>query len=173
VRTRPADVRVLGTHFNVCAYPQEDWKTTLLEGKVSVTSEAGSRKSDANAHTSDFIPPTSVVLQPGQQAVIAIQPSISSQSIKSPQIQVQKGDVDEAIAWKEGYFHFSDASVKNIMQQVSRWYDVDIVYKDTAASSAQFNGRINRTIKLSGIVNALRQGGIKCTIDQRRLLVNP
>jgi transmembrane sensor len=173
VRTRPADVRVLGTHFNVCAYPEEDWKTTLLEGKVSVTSEAGSRKSDAKAHTSDFLPPTSVVLQPGQQAVIAMQPSISSQSIKSPKIQVQIGDVDEAIAWKEGYFKFTNASVKNIMQQVSRWYDVDIVYKDTAASRAQFNGSINRSIKLSGVVNALSAGGIKCTIDQRRLLVNP
>lgn len=173
VRTRPADVRVLGTHFNICAYPAEDWKTTLLEGKVSVTSEAAGRKSDANAPTSNLIPPTSVVLQPGQQAIIAIQPTISSQSTQSPQIQVQTSDIDEAIAWKEGYFHFTNASVKTIMQQVSRWYDVDIVYKDTAAGSAQFNGRIDRTIKLSGIVNALKQGGIDCTIDQRRLLVNP
>jgi ferric-dicitrate binding protein FerR (iron transport regulator) len=171
VRTRPADVRVLGTHFNVCAYPAEDWKTTLLEGKVEVTdvkSETADVK-DASHLTSHI----SRILSPGQQAIITLQPSISSQSIKSPQITVQKADIDEAIAWKEGYFHFNDASVKNIMQQVSRWYDVDIVYKDTAAGSAQFNGRINRTIKLSGIVNALKQGGIKCTIDQRRLLVNP
>lgn len=162
VRTRPADVRVLGTHFNVCAYPAEDWKTTLLEGKVRVEAI------DAQLPT-----PDSRLLQPGQQAIIAIQPSISSQSIKSPQIQVQICDIDEAIAWKEGYFKFTNASVKNIMQQVSRWYDVDIVYKDTAASRAQFNGSINRSIKLSGVVNALSAGGIKCTIDQRRLLVNP
>ncbi|MBO9566078.1 MAG: FecR domain-containing protein [Niastella sp.] len=167
VRTRPADVRVLGTHFNVCAYPQEDWKTTLLEGKVRVDAVATNPVNNKESQLAGAI------LAPGQQAVIAMQPSISSQSIKSPKIQVQICDIDEAIAWKEGYFHFSDASVKNIMQQVSRWYDVDIVYKDTAAGSAQFNGRINRTIKLSGIVNALKQGGINCTIDQRRLLVNP
>ncbi|WP_315822724.1 DUF4974 domain-containing protein [Paraflavitalea speifideaquila] len=58
------------------------------------------------------------------------------------------------------------------MQQVSRWYDVDIEYKDTV-SSARFNGRINRNIRLSGIVNALQQGGIKCAIDNDHLLVYP
>lgn len=167
VRTRPADVRVLGTHFNVCAYPEEDWKTTLLEGKVRVDAVATNPVNNKEPQQAGAI------LAPGQQAVIAMQPSISSQSIKSPKIQVQIGDVDEAIAWKEGYFKFTNASVKNIMQQVSRWYDVDIVYKDTAASRAQFNGSINRSIKLSGVVNALSAGGIKCTIDQRRLLVNP
>jgi ferric-dicitrate binding protein FerR (iron transport regulator) len=166
VRTMLADVQVLGTHFNVCAYPQEDWKTTLLEGKVSVTA------SNVPPPAPDRIEST-FILQPGQQAVINVEPDPVTKAAQSAQIGIQKADIDEAIAWKEGYFQFTNASVKSIMRQVSRWYDVDIVYKDSAASRGQFNGTINRTIKLSGIVNALKQGGINCTIDQRRLLVYP
>lgn len=179
VQTSTADVRVLGTQFNVSAYAAEDWKTTLLEGKVSVMSPVDNHRSDQDKQPADpelrrsgfrFDPP--VILQPGQQAIITgLAPSpVTSQF---PNISVKKADPDEAIAWKEGYFHFTDASVKTIMQQVSRWYDVDIVYKDTAAGNARFNGRIDRNIRLSGIVNALKQGGINCSIQQQRLLVNP
>jgi transmembrane sensor len=179
VQTNTADVRVLGTQFNVSAYAAEDWKTTLLEGKVSVMSPDDSHRSDQDKQTDNpehrksgfrFDPP--VILQPGQQAIITgLAPSPTSSQF--PNISVKKADIDETIAWKEGYFHFTDASVKNIMQQVSRWYDVDIVYKDTAAGNARFNGRIDRNIRLSGIVNALKQGGINCSIQQQRLLVYP
>ncbi|MBO9634678.1 MAG: FecR domain-containing protein [Chitinophagaceae bacterium] len=167
VQTNTASVRVLGTRFNVSAYASEDWKTTLLEGKVSVTS-GPAQPSDGEAGTTGS--PSSFILQPGQQAIIAGSSAINSPSSK---IDVTAADIDETIAWKEGYFHFTAASVKNIMAQVSRWYDVDIVYKDTAASNTVFNGRINRSIRLSGIVNALKQGGINCSIQQKRLLVYP
>lgn len=166
VRTGTADVRVLGTRFNVSAYAAEDWKATLLDGRVSVSS-AGQLPAETRSPGSA----SPLILQPGQQAIIAGQPS--SSAIPSSKPTVKAADIDEAIAWKEGYFHFTDASVKTIMAQVSRWYDVDIVYKDTAASNALFNGRINRTIRLSGIVNALKQGGINCSIQQKRLLVYP
>lgn len=165
VRTKRADVQVLGTHFNICAYPEEDWKTTLLEGKVRVVG-AGSRQLATGNETAQ----QSTILTPGQQAIIAA--SQAAQSKQSSSILVQTADIDEAIAWKEGYFQFNDASVTAIMQQVSRWYDVDIVYKDSV-SRARFNGRINRAIRLSGVVNALKQGGINCAVEQKRLLVYP
>ncbi|MGN6416922.1 MAG: FecR family protein [Pseudobacter sp.] len=175
VQTGTADIAVLGTHFNVSAYPEEDWKTTLLEGKVSVMSPEASRRIDTQSQqtsTFRFEPP--MVLKPGQQAVISgLNRPITPSSSRLPTITVKKADIDETIAWKEGFFHFNGASVENIMQQVSRWYDVDIVYKDTASSNALFNGRINRTIRLSGIVNALKQGGINCSIQQKHLLVYP
>ena len=160
VRTKRAEVHVLGTHFNICAYPEEDWKTTLLEGSVKVVNRESSIVN---------VQQQSATLKPGQQAAI---PFPSSQSNQSQSIQVQTADIDEAIAWKEGYFQFNDASVPFIMQQVSRWYDVDIVYKERAGK-ALFNGRINRDIRLSGIVNALKEGGINCTIEKNRLLVYP
>lgn len=147
VRTMQADVRVLGTHFNVCAYAGEAWKTTLLEGKVVVK------------HNN-----TQSTLMPGNQALLATR----EENIRI----IPDADVFEAIAWKEGYFKFNDAGVGSIMQQLSRWYDVDIVYKDTL-NRPRFNGQINRNIRLSGIVNALKQGGINCTIEQNKLLVYP
>ncbi len=110
VRTNRADVQVLGTHFNVCSYAGEDWKTTLLEGQVAVKQHAAQ-----------------ALLKPGNQAILF------SQNEKLN--MVPEADVNEAIAWKEGYFQFNDATVPAIMQQVSRWYDVDIVYKDTVSRS--------------------------------------
>ncbi len=147
VRTNRADVQVLGTHFNVCSYAGEDWKTTLLEGQVAVKQHAAQ-----------------ALLKPGNQAILF------SQNEKLN--MVPEADVNEAIAWKEGYFLFNDATVPAIMQQVSRWYDVDIVYKDTV-SKAMFNGKIKRATRLSGIVKALKEGGINCAIDDNRLLVYP
>lgn len=147
VHTRDADVRVLGTHFNVCAYAGEAWKTTLLEGKVVVK------------HNSEQI-----TLMPGNQALLANK----EENIRL----IPDADTYEAIAWKEGYFKFNHAGVGSIMHQLSRWYDVDIVYKDTL-NRPRFNGQINRNIRLSGIVNALKQGGINCTIEQNKLLVYP
>lgn len=181
VYTSTATVNVLGTHFNVSAYPQEDWKATLLEGKVSVSSETPKSKSvsdnqipnhDLQASGFKFSPPQ--ILRPGQQAVITgLYPPPTPSSSYTASIRVQTADIDETIAWKEGYFHFTEASVKTIMQQISRWYDIDFEIKESAAGNARFNGRINRNIKLSGIVNALKQFGINCSIEQKRLVVYP
>lgn len=174
VRTKRADVQVLGTHFNVCAYPEEDWKATLLEGKVQVVSRQSATGPKDSFRSNETVQQPAI-LKPGEQAIIAAQSAQSNQpssNLSRPGILVQTADIDEAIAWKEGYFQFNNASVIAIMQQVSRWYDVDIVYKDSV-SRARFNGRVNRAIRLSGVVNALKQGGINCTIEQNRLLVYP
>lgn len=174
VRTKRADVQVLGTHFNVCAYPEEDWKATLLEGKVQVVNRQSATGPKDSFRSNETVQQPAI-LKPGEQAIIAAQSAQSNQpssNLSRPGILVQTADIDEAIAWKEGYFQFNDASVIAIMQQVSRWYDVDIVYKDSV-SRARFNGRVNRAIRLSGVVNALKQGGINCTIEQNRLLVYP
>ncbi|AXY73207.1 DUF4974 domain-containing protein [Paraflavitalea soli] len=147
VRTTRADVQVLGTHFNVCSYAGEDWKTTLLEGRVAVKQQA-----------------VQALLKPGNQAILVN----NNEKLNL----VSEADVSEAIAWKEGYFQYNDATIPAIMQQVSRWYDVDIVYKDTV-SKRTFNGKIKRATRLSGIVKALKEGGINCAIDANRLLVYP
>ncbi|WP_276483026.1 FecR family protein [Paraflavitalea pollutisoli] len=147
VRTGQADVKVLGTHFNVSAYAGEAWKATLVEGSVEVK----------NNH--DL-----ALLKPGNQAIVNNGAHLFS--------MVADADLLEATAWKDGYFQFNEAPVTSIMQQVSRWYDVDIEYKDSLPTS-HFNGRIDRDIPLSGVVNALKQGGIKCAVDRNRLVVYP
>ena len=147
VQTQTADVRVLGTHFNVCAYPDEAWKTTLLEGSVAVKRNA-----------------SQVFLKPGNQAIV--------KGTGDNIALVREADIDEAIAWKEGFFHFKDADVVSVMNQLSRWYDVDIVYKEAVQNKA-FKGRITRNVRLSGLIKALKEGGINCDIEQNKLIVYP
>ncbi|MDF2187936.1 FecR family protein [Paraflavitalea sp. CAU 1676] len=149
VQTKTADVQVLGTHFNVFAYADEAWKTTLFEGSVAVK-----------------LLSSQAILKPGNQAIV----KAGGNDITT----VRDANTEEAIAWKEGYFHFNDADVVSIMNQLSRWYDVDIIYNGSVKSSLfTGKGRINRNIKLLGVVNALKEGGIKCKIDQNRLVVYP
>jgi transmembrane sensor len=146
VKINDASVRVLGTHFNVMAYSdEEEMKTTLLEGSVKVT-KAGSE----------------ALLTPGQQAVVK----------GSSQVQIIKeADTDEAIAWKNGYFQFSKIDEK-ALRQVSRWYNVDVVYEGRIREK-EYSGKIDRNVKLSNVLEALRLIGINCKLENNKLVVMP
>lgn len=101
VNTRHQEISVLGTHFNVSAYiDDKEVKTTLIEGSVKV------RNSGSGA---------SGLLKPGQQAVLT-----------EKDFQILNVDVAEYIAWKNGLFVFNNENIKDAMQKLSRWYDVDI-----------------------------------------------
>jgi transmembrane sensor len=154
VKTNELSIEVLGTHFNTNAYNDEaDIKVTLLEGSVKVSVVSGQLS----------------VLKPGQQAVFthsARSPSDNSQLTTHPTA------VEEAIAWKEGFFQFSGADLPLIMRQISRWYDVEIIYEGKSKEH-DFVGKIDRNIPLSGVVNALKQSGINCRVEQNKLIVSP
>ena len=156
VKTRTQDIEVLGTHFNVNGYKDEEViKTTLLEGKVRV-------KSAGSLQTSDVRLPTSVILQPGQQAIA---------SNNSTSIHVTDDiDIDQVMAWKNGWFEFDNTDLKMIMRQVSRWYDVDIVY-ETKTGNEKYGGRISRNINLSNIVKMLEGYGLHFRLEGKRLIV--
>src|SRR5690606_18775179 len=96
------EVEVLGTHFNINAYDDEAAvKTTLLEGAVKV------RRNGA----------TPVTLQPGQQA-----------ALNTPIKITDDIDLQQVIAWKDGYFDFSQVDVGTMMRQAERWYDIKVEY---------------------------------------------
>jgi transmembrane sensor len=96
-----------------------------------------------------------VRLKPGQQAV---------------GIKVQQADTDEAIAWKNGEFSFHHASIYEVMRQVSRWYDVDVSYKDSL--DTYLTGNIKRSENVSSIFKMLEVAGdIKLKIDNRKVSV--
>jgi transmembrane sensor len=145
-------VEVLGTHFNVNAYDDEDAiKTTLLEGKVKVSPHnlpAGVE---------------SVVLKPGQQASI---------SQKSQAIPVLTVDTDMVMAWKNGLFHFESADIKTVMRQLSRWYDVEIVYKGTTVKNDPLFVEISRNTNLSDVLKALEvSGSARFSIEGKKIIV--
>jgi len=152
-------VEVLGTHFNINAYTTEGkTTTTLLEGAVRVSS---SRQSAATRDLS--LRRDDVVLKPGQQSELSYAPS--------GKIEVTEVDLEDAIAWKEGYFLLDNDDFEGIMNKISRWYNVEIIY-DTMPQDIQFGGRVSRTRNVSAVLEALeRTGKVKFKIEGRRITV--
>ena len=137
-------VEVLGTHFNIMAYPDESFMaTTLLEGRVKVGS---------------------TILKPGQQANV----EFAEQKIQV----VNDIDVNEIIAWKNGKTSFKDASIQTIMRAVSRWYDVDISYEGKIPDK-RFKGGLPRDANLSDLLSVLEQSGIHFRVEGKKITVTP
>ena len=129
VQRKEVSIQVLGTHFNVNTYDDEDaMKTTLLEGSVRVAK--GSETS---------------TLHPGQQAIV----SRDNASIKV----VDHPDIDEVMAWKNGVFKFNDATIESVMREMARWYDVQVVYD--ARISQHFIADISRDVPVSELLKLL------------------
>lgn len=146
-------VTVLGTHFNIDAYPDEPAiKTTLLEGAVTVNS--GNK---------------SVQLAPAQQAELR-----KRGGQQTPGIRVTGNiDTEKIVAWKNGYFMFADEPIESIMRKVSRWYDVDIEYRGDLSGKAVW-GTVSRFEKASEILEMLELTGIvRFKIEERRIIVMP
>lgn len=137
-------VEVLGTHFNVSAYSNETVsKTTLLEGAVKITA-AGLQS----------------VLKPGQQSVLT-----------AGKLKVTSVDTSEIIAWKDGYFDFTDADIHTVMREFSRWYNVDIAFAGPATKDT-FTGRLPRSWSLAKVMKMMRSSGsIQLTVEGRRVMV--
>ena len=129
VKVNDMDVQVLGTHFNVMAYTEEDAvRTTLLEGTVKVTKGAAVG-----------------LLKPGQQAKL---------NKTAGNIKISEADVEEVMAWKNGLFLFNNEGIKTIMRQISRWYDVDISFEGNIPDK-NFTGQISRNNNLSQVLKML------------------
>jgi transmembrane sensor len=147
VTVNGAEVQVLGTHFNVMAYDDEEaLKTTLLEGAVQFVS---GNKSN--------------LLQPGQQ----------SQLTKDGTVKVVSHvDVNRVTAWKNGLFDFDNAGIETIMRQLSRWYDVEVIFK-SRHNKDLFMLEVPRSSKLSDVLKILElTGNIKFEIDGKKVIVS-
>jgi len=145
-----AEIEVLGTNFNVNAYTDENsMHTTLLDGSVRVT----------NAHDK-------TVLIPGQQASVGRGKSSSG-------IKVQAVDIDRVMAWKNNLFDFEGATLAEVMNQISRWYDMEIIY-EKGIPSFEFGGKIRRDLTLDNLLKFLEGAGVHFRIEEgRRLIVMP
>lgn len=141
VKAGETSIRVLGTHFNVMAYGDEaSINTTLLEGKVKV-----------------FSGKNAGILMPGQQAVTT-----------TGKLDVVNVDVEEAIAWKKGYFYFKDTDMKTVMRQISRWYDVDVEYRGNGSETA-FSGKLYRNVNIAKVLEMLSYFKIDYKITDSKL----
>lgn len=147
VKVRHTQIAVLGTSFNVMAYREEnDIQTTLLTGAVKIKQGT-----------------TEKIIAPGQQAVV---------NNENGHISVGETETTLATAWKDGQFRFSGNNIPMVLRQISRWYNIDIVYQGPIPQG-HITGKVPRNMKLSGVIRILELSGIRCRQEAGRLLIFP
>lgn len=131
VESQGQEIEVLGTHFNVNSYSEDnEIKTTLLEGSVKVSARGMDK-----------------ILVPGMEAIN-----------NGGNIQVIPADTQLAVAWKNDKFVFENESIESIMRKVSRWYNVSVHYRGTIPPDA-FEGSVSRFDSVSKVLGILESTG--------------
>ena len=141
-----ATVEVLGTAFNVNAYTDEPTiRTTLLQGSVRMTHHV-----------------KSAILEPGQQAIAS-----------HDQLNVTSNtDTEMAVAWKDGLFRFDHTPLDEVLRQLARWYNVEVVY-EKGVPDVPFSGEIKRDLDLKQALIVLGSMGVHCRVDGNKLIIMP
>ncbi|MDQ1139874.1 FecR family protein [Pedobacter agri] len=148
VETNKQSVEVLGTHFNINAYADEDQvKTTLLTGSVKVRTPNKMQ---------------SALLKPGEAAILT-----------DKSLSVHQADVNQSIDWINGRFNFSHTDVKSVLRKIARWYDIEVSYEGDF-TGVEFGGKISKKKNLKETLNMLsRTGDVKFKVTGRRVVVMP
>lgn len=146
VKSQKQEVEVLGTHFNINAYNDEERvKTTLMEGHVKVKLNNGK----------------TALLKPGEQSQVL------------DNIRVMPVEAGTAVEWKDGVFRFDDENIVSIMRQFSRWYDIDVVCQGDL-STACFVGQISKNNNLSQVLRLLTlTRSVRFKIEGKKVTVMP
>jgi len=136
-------VEALGTQFNVNAYTNEPFfSATLIEGSIRV-----SKGSEVK------------ILKPSQQA-----------QLTNAEFRIVDMDNDDAMAWKNNQFKFTNTSIEEIMRQIARWYDADIVYQDNV--TLHLNATIGRDVPVSKLLNILEATNeVHFKIENKKIIV--
>lgn len=144
VRSGDQQTIVKGTKFNITSYPDAPEKTTtLLSGSVLVKNRQDE-----------------VLLRPNEQAVLHNDVIVKSAV-----------DATEAIAWKNGKFIFNDTPLQTIMQQLSRWYDVEVTYLESV-EGITFTGSVSRFDDIQDVLRKISlTESIQLETEGRRVMV--
>lgn len=125
-------VEVLGTTFNISAYPNEEYQTTLVTGSVKVNTETGE----------------SCILKPSQQASV---------TLGNNSIQVRTVDAEFYTSWVKGKIHFKDQRLEDIMKTLSRWYDMEVIYANEKIKDIRFGCNVDRYTEITPFVRLLER----------------
>jgi len=150
VECKRQTIEVMGTHFNVNAYADnKETKTTLLEGAVKVLPMNGPATGPK-------------ILKPGQQAKV---------SQNAHAVRVIQVDPLTEIAWKNGQFFFENEPIEDIMKEIARWYDVEVVYQADVSDKTVW-GSVTRYANVSKVLSILElTGEIHFKVEGRRITV--
>ena len=147
VQTKGMKIEVLGTSFNISAYANEEYQTTLVSGSVKVQTENGSNR----------------ILKPSEQACI---------TPGSNQINVRNVDTAFYTSWIHGKINFKDQRLDDIMKTLARWYDMDVVYENEATKELRFGCYVNRYNEITPLVKLLEQTGrVTVTVEGKTIKI--
>ncbi|OQP38716.1 hypothetical protein A4H97_18530 [Niastella yeongjuensis] len=140
------EVQAVGTAFNISAYKEDDHsQTTVVEGLVKVN-----RNNKTN------------MLSPGKKLIA-----------KDATVTVEDADIKQEIAWKNGDFVFKNTSLNMVMNELGRWYDLDVAY-DKGVPALHFSGEVQRTSDIKTVLQMLEYtGGVTFSISKRVITVHP
>ena len=147
VQTKGMKIEVSGTTFNISAYANEEYQTTLVSGSVKVQTENGSNR----------------ILKPSEQACI---------TPGSNQINVRNVDTAFYTSWIHGKINFKDQRLDDIMKTLARWYDMDVVYENEATKELRFGCYVNRYNEITPLVKLLEQTGrVTVTVEGKTIKI--
>jgi ferric-dicitrate binding protein FerR (iron transport regulator) len=162
-----AAIEVLGTEFNVNSYADDATiKTTLIKGSVRMSLALSAMelskqpvKNNSTAYSASR--EQGVVLKPGQQA----------QTQGQQQIKVISDlNINQVIAWKNGFFDFNDVELSEVLRQLERWYDIEIKYTGKR-SGIKVKGKMYRDVNLSDVLEVLNKMGLSFDTQGRTVIV--
>jgi len=144
VKAQNQEIKVLGTHFNINSYADEPMtKTTLVEGSVLVKASGIEQ-----------------ILKPGSQAINGF-----------GGLRIVEANMDEVLAWKNGYFMFDSESIESVMRKISRWYNIDVAFKGNV-SKDKFGGTVSRFANVSQVLRKLEYTNkVHFIIEEGRITV--
>ncbi len=147
VQSEGQKIEVLGTHFNVKAYPNIAKRTSLLEGKIQLAPSANDKYT---------------LLLPGQESYVS-----------GSRMTIKETDVEASISWRSGLFNFDDKPFTEIMQEISDWYDLDIVYKGKIPKGTFF-GQAYKSDNLATVLQLLESAKLdyKVSMDRKLIISN-
>ncbi|TGV01392.1 FecR family protein [Flavivirga rizhaonensis] len=147
VLTKSQEIEVLGTEFNIKAYKNDDFiATTLVEGQVAIN------KDGFNA-----------ILEPGQQSVV---------TQNNQGITINTVDIANEIAWKNGFFSFDKASLNDMLETLSRWYDLEVVYENDSKRNLVFSGVLKRTSNVEELlINIEKTGRVVFEVENKTVVI--
>lgn len=139
-------VNVLGTSFGVRVYPQETAMTTLVTGKVAFASPDGQQ----------------IEVAPGEQVRVDVNGEVSKRRV----------DVNEYVAWRDGWFVFREEPLANVMEMMCRWYDVEVFYQSAALKEVRFTGNLKRYDSIETFLEVLASPGrVKYRVTGRTVVL--
>lgn len=145
------EIEVLGTSFNINAYKDENnITTTLLKGAIRLTAHRQAAQ---------------VVLKPGEQAMV---PNTGDGKVEKN----NTANLEQVVAWKNGYFMFENEELPVIMRQLEKWYDLEVVYKGQGPK-IEFTGTLHRNANADNVLQILEGMGLRYRMDGKKLIVLP